>query len=60
VEWKNKSLVGCVAEAVGIIRKKDKNIIVIIEDKIYFVTVAALKAVMDGEREITSLFAYSD
>ena len=47
------------AQRVGIIRIKGKRLIIIMKDEtIYFVSISALRAVLDGERDMTPLWGY--
>lgn len=42
----------------GIIRKKEKRLIIIVDDVIYFVSIKALENVLNGVREKTPLWGY--
>ena len=42
----------------GIIRKKGKLLIIIIDDAIYFVSIKALEDILNGVKEITPIFGY--
>jgi hypothetical protein len=43
----------------GIIRKgKKKNLLIIIDNEMYFVTITALKNVLNGTDETTPIFGY--
>jgi len=46
------------AQEKGIIRKKGTRIIIIIDDVVYFVSIKALKDVLNGYKEITALWGY--
>ena len=42
----------------GIIRKKGKRLIIIIDEEIYFVSIKALKDILNDVKNITSLWGY--
>ena len=48
------------ARRVGLIRKKDKRLVIIVKDgPTYFVTIKALSGVLDGTKDMTPLWGYS-
>ena len=46
------------AQPRGIIRKKGKLLIIIIDDVIYFVSIKALKDILNDVKDVTPLFGY--